>query len=54
MEVMSLNWIPRLSRRLAATLARQQPVARADYDDRDVERMARELELIKARFPHHA
>ncbi|WP_165595803.1 hypothetical protein [Mycobacterium sp. 852014-52144_SCH5372336] len=51
---MSLNWIPRLSRRLAATLAWQQPVARADYDDRDVERMARELELIKARFPHHA
>ncbi|WP_197416148.1 hypothetical protein [Mycobacterium sp. GA-1199] len=54
MEFMSLNWIPRLSRRLASTLAWQPPVARADYDDRDAERMARELELIKVRFPHHA
>ncbi|WP_197696786.1 MULTISPECIES: hypothetical protein [Mycobacterium] len=51
---MSLNWIPRLSRRLASTLAWQQPVAHADYVDRDAERMARELELIKVRFPHHA
>lgn len=51
---MSLNWIPRLSRRLASTLAWQPPVTRADYEDRDAERMARELELIKVRFPHHA
>jgi hypothetical protein len=26
----------------------------SDYVDRDAERMARELELIRLRFPHHS
>ncbi|MGE2720459.1 hypothetical protein [Mycolicibacterium celeriflavum] len=51
---MSMNWIPRLGRRLAALFAWTPPVAHADYLDRDAERIARELELIKLRFPHHA
>lgn len=51
---MSMNWIPRLGRSLAASFAWRPPVGHADYVDRDAERIARELELIKLRFPHHA
>ncbi|MGV0852934.1 hypothetical protein [Mycolicibacterium phlei] len=51
---MSLKWISRLGRRLADALTWQPPVAYTDYVDRDAERMARELEAIKMRFPHHA
>jgi hypothetical protein len=49
-----MNWIPRLGIRLAALLEWQRPISHADYLDRDAQRMARELELIKLRFPHHA
>ncbi|MCV7279792.1 hypothetical protein H7J88_09025 [Mycolicibacterium flavescens] len=51
---MNGNWISRLARRLARLFAWQPPVAYTDYVDRDAERMARELEAIKLRFPHHA
>lgn len=51
---MSRNWISRLARRLATLLEWQPPIAHADYLDRDAERIARELELIRLRFPHHA
>ena len=51
---MSTNWILRLSRRLARTLRWEAPVAYTDHLDRDAERMAQELELIRIRFPHHA
>jgi hypothetical protein len=53
-RAMSLKWISRLGRRLADALTWQPPVAYTDYVDRDAERMARELEAIKMRFPHHA
>lgn len=54
---MSTNWFSHLGRRLGSLLEWQPPVAHvdyADYVDRDAERMARELEMIKVRFPHHA
>lgn len=51
---MSSNWISRLGRRFAMLLEWHPPIAHADYLDRDAERMARELEMIKVRFPHHA
>lgn len=54
MGAMSTNWISRMSRRLARHFAWHPPIAYTDYQDRDAERMARELELIRLRFPHHA
>ncbi|MCT7659152.1 hypothetical protein [Mycobacterium deserti] len=51
---MTTKWIPRLGKRLARTLSWQAPVAYIDHVDRDAERMAQELELIRIRFPHHA
>ena len=48
------KWISRLGRRLAQAFSWQAPVAYTDHLDRDAERMARELELIRIRFPHHA
>lgn len=51
---MSTNWIPRVGDRLSRLLSWQAPVTYTDYVDRDAERMARELELIRMRFPHHA
>jgi hypothetical protein len=46
---MNMNWLSRLPRLL-------DPVESmpAEYVDRDAERVARELELIKLRFPHHS
>ena len=51
---MSMNWISRPARHLAKVFAWQGAYGCRDYVDRDAERMANELELIKLRFPHHA
>jgi hypothetical protein len=51
---MKTNWILRLGARLALRFRWQAPVAYIDQIDRDAERMAQELELIRIRFPHHA
>jgi len=48
------NWIARLARRLAQVFSWQGAYGYTDYVDRDAERIAREIELIKMRFPHHA
>jgi hypothetical protein len=53
-RVMSTNWIPRLGGRLARVFSWQMPITYADHLDRDAERLATELELIRIRFPHHA
>ena len=50
---MSMNWISRLARRLAALYSPAESIP-AELLDRDAERMRRELELIRIRFPHHA
>jgi hypothetical protein len=49
---MSTNWISGLARRLAA-LYNPESIP-AEFVDRDEERVRRELELIRIRFPHHA
>ena len=46
---MSLNWTSRLAR-----FFRSAEIMPAEFVDRDVERVRRELELIRIRFPHHA
>jgi len=46
---MSINWTFRLAR-----LFRPAESMPAEFLDRDVERVRRELELIRIRFPHHA
>ena len=51
---MSTNWIPRLGHRLSRLFSWQAPDEYLDCFDRDAERMDRELELIRMRFPHHA
>lgn len=51
---MSMNWIPKVARRLARVFAWQGSYGYSDHIDRDAERVARELDLIKLRFPHHA
>ena len=50
---MSTNWTSRLARPLGRIF---QPAERipAEFLDRDAERVAHELELIRIRFPHHA
>jgi len=48
------NWISKLGRELARIFSWQMPAGCVDYFDRDAERMARELELIRMRFPHHS
>jgi len=53
-RVMSTNWISKLGRGLARTLRWEVPAGCVDYFDRDAERMAREVELIRMRFPHHS
>ena len=50
---MSTNWISRLARLWAKLLAPVEGMP-AEFVDRDVERVRRELELIRIRFPHHA
>ena len=51
---MRTNWISRLGHRLATLFSWQTPDAYIDCVDRDAERLARELDLIRMRFPHHA
>jgi 8-oxo-dGTP pyrophosphatase MutT (NUDIX family) len=53
-RVMSTHWISKLGRRLARTFSWEVPAGCVDYFDRDAERMAREVELIRMRFPHHS
>ena len=51
---MSTNWTSKLGQGLANLFSWQSPTGCSDLADRDSERMARELELIKLRFPHHS
>ena len=51
---MNTNWTSRLGRELSRLLTWQAPIGDSDFVDRDAERMARELDLIRLRFPHHS
>ena len=51
-RVVSTNWTSRLARPLARILRPAQTLP-AEFVDRDAERVRRELELIRIRFPHH-
>ena len=48
-----MNWTSKLARPLGRIFkpAERMP---AEYRDRDAERVAREIELIRIRVPHHA
>ena len=50
----STNWISKLGRELVRVFSWQSPAGCVDFFDRDAERMAREVELIRMRFPHHS
>jgi hypothetical protein len=50
---MSINWTSRLARPWGRLLRPAENIP-AEYVDRDAERVQRELELIRIRFPHHA
>ena len=50
---MSVNWTSRLTRVLAR-VCRPAEMMSAEFVDRDAERMRRELDLIRIRFPHRA
>jgi hypothetical protein len=50
---MSMNWTSRLARRWA-TFFDPADTMPAEFVDRDAERMRREIDLIRIRFPHHA
>jgi hypothetical protein len=52
-RVMSINWTSKVARPLAR-LFQPAEVMPAEFVDRDAERIRRELELIRIRFPHHA
>jgi len=52
-ELMSINWTSKLARPLARLFQPEDSVP-AEFLDRDAERVRRELELIRIRFPHHA
>jgi len=49
---MSMNWTSRLARPLARFFQPAEPPA--EFADRDAERVLRELELIRIRFPQQA
>ena len=51
---MRTHWISRLAQALVAQFSWQAPDSFGDYTDRDAERMRRELELIRLRFPDHS
>jgi hypothetical protein len=53
-RVMSTNWTSKLGQGLANLFSWQAPAGCSDFADRDAERVARDLELIKLRFPHHS
>ncbi|HEX4558215.1 MAG TPA: hypothetical protein VH166_03300 [Mycobacterium sp.] len=48
-----MNWTSRLVRALATFFQPAQSMP-AEFLDRDAERVRRELDLIRIRFPHHA
>ena len=50
---MSMNWTSRLARPLGRIFKPAKRIP-AEFVDRDAERVAREIELIRIRFPHHA
>jgi len=52
-RVMSMNWTSRVARPLARFFSPAENMP-AEFVDRDAERVRRELELIRIRFPHHA
>jgi hypothetical protein len=52
-RVMSMNWTSKVARPLARFLQPAEPMP-AEFVDRDAERVRRELDLIRIRFPHHA
>ena len=52
-RVMSMNWTSRLARPLGRIFKPAETIP-AEFVDRDAERVRRELELIRIRFPHHA
>jgi hypothetical protein len=52
-RVMSTNWTSRFTRPLGRIFRPAESIP-AEFVDRDAERMRRELELIRIRFPHHA
>jgi hypothetical protein len=52
-QVMSMNWTSRVARPLARFFQPAE-ILPAEFVDRDAERVRRELELIRIRFPHHA
>jgi hypothetical protein len=52
-RVMSTNWTSRLARPLVRFFQPAE-VMPAEFLDRDAERVRRELDLIRIRFPHHA
>jgi hypothetical protein len=49
---MSMNWTSRLARPVARFFRPAESIP-AEFLDRDAERVQRELELIRIRFPHH-
>ena len=50
---MSMNWTSRLARPVARFFRQAESIP-AEFLDRDAERVQRELELIRIRFPRHA
>ena len=50
---MSINWTSKLARPLARFFRPAETIP-AEFLDRDAERLQRELELVRIRFPHHA
>ena len=50
---MSTNWTSRLARPLGRIFRPEERIP-AEFIDRDAERIAREIDLIRLRFPHHA
>ena len=51
--LMSTNWTARLARPLGRIFRPAERIP-AEFLDRDAERIAREIDLIRIRFPHHA
>jgi hypothetical protein len=52
-RIMSMNWTSKVARLLARFFQPADTIP-AEFVDRDAERVRRELELIRIRFPHHA
>jgi hypothetical protein len=52
-RLMSMNWTSKVARPLAKFFQPADAIP-AEFVDRDAERVRRELELIRIRFPHHA